>query len=336
MGNLAIREPAFRATTPSGLWVMAPPRVEGGEGGVVQDEARRLVVFPDAKALVRRAVNICPSEEQYYNLECNGLPVKIRVVSPKVTLRPLEETRTKEVIRELTPSVVGISVKGKDKTGWIGSGYAVSAEDMKLPGYVPKPETTLVKTNYHVANNASQIHIETFDGRVLTARVLVMDVKNDVALLEVDTGKTPIKTVSFATREEVEQGDTVLTFGQPLGLTHTVTKGIVSALRVMEGAETIQTDAPINPGNSGGPLVNMDGKVIGMNSFLIRDSEGLAFAHPEWVQNEALRRQYALIPAQKKAQKVGLQYPGDNGIVHYLALNVNAFGRSWESVAFSV
>ena len=340
MGNLAIREVTFRTTAPSGIGVAAPPRIADGEGGFVLNEARLPVFFPNADSLTRRASNICPSEEQHYDLECDGFPIKIRVIGPAVTLRPLEEIRTKEVIREITPSVVNVFVvgNGKDAQGkpeeWLGSGYAVDPADIRLPGYVRKPWTTLIKTNRHVANDASQIRVQTFDGRTLVATVLVMDEASDAALLEVSTGGTPIKTVQLANSEDVEQGDTVLAFGEPFGLSHTVTKGIVSAVRTENGDTEIQTDAAINPGNSGGPLVNMDGKVIGTNSFTIRGTQGIAFAHPEWIQNEALRRQYALTHPQK-TQKVGLQHPAD-GIVHYLALNVNAFGRSWESVDFSV
>ncbi|MBI5299887.1 MAG: trypsin-like peptidase domain-containing protein [Deltaproteobacteria bacterium] len=340
MGNLAIRLATFRDIAPSGSGIAAPPRIANGEGGFVHDEALPPTFALNADSLTRRASNICLSEEQHYDLECDGFPIKIRVVGPSVTLRPLEETRTKEVIREITPSVVNVFVvgNGKDAQGkpeeWLGSGYAVNAADLHLAGYVKKPWTTLIKTNRHVANDASQIRVQTFDGRTLVATVLVMDEASDSALLEVNTGGTPIKTVQLANPEEVEQGDTVLAFGEPFGFSHTVTKGIVSAVRTENGDTEIQTDAAINQGNSGGPLVNMDGKVIGMNSFTIRGAQGIAFAHPEWIQNEALRRQYALTHPQK-TQKVGLQYPGDD-IAHYLALNVNAFGRSWESVTFSV
>ena len=259
-------------------------------------------------ALMKQANKLCSATEKFYDIDCDGISVKTKIISQK-PLRPFEEVRTKEVIAQIKPTLVDFFVTTKkDAAGktkeWLGSGYAVAASQMALPGYQPKPGTSLVKTNWHVADGGEKvetIEAHTLDGRILTAHVLVIDPLTDVALLEVESGVTPIKVAEEEENpDHVEQGDTALAFGQPLGLSQSVTKGIVSAIRILEEEQVIQTDAAINPGNSGGPLVNMDGKVIGMNSFVLVDTEGMNFAHPTWVQNKALRNNYA---QQKKREQ---------------------------------
>lgn len=252
-------------------------------------ESRRiasLISPPDANAALNRlARKYC--EEQPWEVLCRGVPIDVKVRG-RWENRPLEETRTKEVIREVIPSVVSLFVSGKEGR-WLGSGFAVSPEDMNLQGYTPPPGTTLVMTNHHVANGAESIEVKTYDNQIFNARVLVMDERFDAALLEVATGEGEIPTVTTADPGAPEVGDTLLAFGQPYGLERTVTKGMLSGLRDLEGRFVIQTDAPINPGNSGGPLVNMDAEVIGMNSFTLEGAEGLGFAYPIADQIDALQ-----------------------------------------------
>ena len=142
-------------------------------------------------------------------------------------------------------------------------------------------------TNNHVSQNANSIQVVTEQNWKFTARVVGADAQIDVAVLQVDDfkGKT-VPRVVLGDSDKMEIGDWVVAIGNPLGLTHTVTAGIVSALgRSIPNPNTssrfrslIQTDAAINPGNSGGPLVNALGEVIGINTLIATNAEGLNFA----------------------------------------------------------
>ncbi len=149
-----------------------------------------------------------------------------------------------------------------------------------------------ILTNAHVVAGSSEVSIELQDGRRLRADVLGDDPANDVAVLEPETARG-LRAADLAAGAKPGVGDTVLAIGSPLGLSGTVTSGIVSALdrsvRLGEGGErrrALQTDASINPGNSGGPLVDADGRVIGINTAIATldqqrgGSIGIGFAIP--------------------------------------------------------
>jgi Do/DeqQ family serine protease len=143
-----------------------------------------------------------------------------------------------------------------------------------------------IVTNAHVVDNATEITVTLQDGRDLTATVVGSDVPSDVAVLKVPTERLTQVALGDSTRLEV--GDFVVAIGNPFGLQHTVTSGIVSGLGRSginpEGYEDfIQTDASINPGNSGGALVNLRGELIGINSAILSRSGGnigIGFAIP--------------------------------------------------------
>jgi len=171
-----------------------------------------------------------------------------------------------KIAAQALPSVVTIRVKGSDGQG-TGSGFVMNDQGHVL-------------TNNHVvagAANGGTIQVVLNDGRSLDARIVGRDASYDIAVLKVDgTGLTPLQ---FGSSSTVVVGDGVIAVGAPLGLDSTVTTGIVSALNrpvaAGGGDETsyinaIQTDAAINPGNSGGPLLDMNGKVIGVNSAIAR------------------------------------------------------------------
>ena len=145
----------------------------------------------------------------------------------------------------------------------LGSGFIISAD-----GYVV--------TNNHVIENADQIEIEFFDGRLMEATVVGTDPKTDIALLKVKA-KDKLKFVSFGDSNQSKVGDWVLAIGNPLGQGFSVSAGIISARgRALSGSydDFIQTDAAINRGNSGGPLFNMDGEVIGVNTAILSPNGG--------------------------------------------------------------
>lgn len=153
-----------------------------------------------------------------------------------------------------------------------GSGFILSGD-----GYVV--------TNAHVVNNATDIEIKLQDQREYTAELVGADTLTDIALLKVDAGDLP--SVTLGDSDDVKVGQWVLAIGAPFGFDYTATQGIVSAIARSLPSETyvpfIQTDVAVNPGNSGGPLLDADGKVIGVNSQIYSRSggyQGLSFAIP--------------------------------------------------------
>ncbi len=148
-------------------------------------------------------------------------------------------------------------------------------------------------TNHHVVANAQQIRVTLSNGQILTARLVGADATDDLAVIKVHASNLPAATFGDSSRLIV--GQTVLAIGNPLGITRTVTDGIVSALNrtVLEGQgstdsirNAVQTSAPINPGNSGGALIDLAGHVIGVPTLTAVDPEfnapaaGIGFAIP--------------------------------------------------------
>jgi Do/DeqQ family serine protease len=146
----------------------------------------------------------------------------------------------------------------------------------------------VVVTNHHVIAGGQQLRIVLADRREFPARVLLDDPRSDLAVLKIDVGVEHLPVLPIETRDDVQVGDLVLAIGDPFGVGQTVTNGIISGLaRTEVGASDsgfyIQTDAAINPGNSGGPLVDMDGNLIGLNTFIVSrsgSSSGVGFAIP--------------------------------------------------------
>ena len=133
------------------------------------------------------------------------------------------------------------------------------------------------------------------DVRSFPATILASDKDHDVSLLEIETGELAVKTIPLELdRGKISLGGDVLAFGQPLGLSQSVTRGMISGFERKEGngVPTIQTDAAINPGNSGGPMVNMAAMAIGTTSFKVAGAEGVAFAYFVGDQLTALRGQF--------------------------------------------
>jgi serine protease Do len=155
----------------------------------------------------------------------------------------------------------------------VGSGVVITKD-----GYI--------LTNNHVVDGAKQVKVTLTDGREFTAKVIGRDPKTDIAVVKIDADNLPI--VSLADSSKVKVGDVVLAVGNPFGVGQTVTEGIVSAkdrgnMGIEDYEDFIQTDAAINPGNSGGALVDIDGRLIGINTAILSDSggsQGVGFAVP--------------------------------------------------------
>jgi len=154
-----------------------------------------------------------------------------------------------------------------------GSGFVISQD-----GYIV--------TNNHVVEDMDEITIHFLDGDELDAEIVGRDPKTDIALLKVDPGHKSLTTIALGDSEKVRPGDWVVAIGNPFGLTHTVTAGIVSAkhrrdvMNRQSYEDFIQTDAAINPGNSGGPLIDLHGRVIGINSAIRSNANTIGFSIP--------------------------------------------------------
>ncbi len=140
-----------------------------------------------------------------------------------------------------------------------------------------------ILTNNHVVEGAAEIVVTASDKHEYKARVLGLDPKTDLAVIKIDA-KGPFKAALLGDSQATRVGEWVIAIGNPFGLSNTVTAGIVSAKGRIIGAgpydDFIQTDAPINPGNSGGPLFNMKGEVIGINTAILPNGQGIGFAIP--------------------------------------------------------
>jgi S1-C subfamily serine protease len=185
------------------------------------------------------------------------------------------------VVGQVAESVVHIqvqkpadNVRGRPREQGLvpasGSGFIISTDGF-------------VVTNNHVIEKAREIRVSLADGRTVAAELKGADPSTDIAVLKIDV--SGLKALSFADSESLQPGQIAIAIGNPLGLQHTVTAGVVSALgrtlRASNGRlidDIIQTDASLNPGNSGGPLVNSLGQVIGANTATIASAQGLCFA----------------------------------------------------------
>jgi serine protease Do len=151
-------------------------------------------------------------------------------------------------------------------------------------GFIMQSDGTIM-TNHHVVGSADEIRVKLGDGRSFPARLVGSDPRTDIAVIKIDGQNLPVAELGDSDRLAV--GDWVLAIGNPFGLEETVTAGIVSAKERMIGAgpydDFIQTDASINPGNSGGPLVDAEGRVVGVNNAIYSrtgGSIGIGFAIP--------------------------------------------------------
>ncbi len=161
------------------------------------------------------------------------------------------------------------------ETRSLGSGFIVKVEN----GWA------YILTNNHVVAKAKKIKVKLSDGSVYRAKVVGTDPKTDVALIKIKVGNKKVPTVELGDSSKIKVGEFVIAVGNPYGLNWTVTHGIISAkgrhgLGLNPIENFIQTDAAINPGNSGGPLCDIHGKVIGINTAIVRNAQGLGFAVP--------------------------------------------------------
>ena len=209
------------------------------------------------------------------------------------------------IVKRATPAVVNVYVRSRVRTAvspfandpffqrFFGrGGFGLPQERIQQSlgsGVIISPDGVIV-TNTHVVKGGTdtQIRVALFDKREFDAKIVAQDERTDLAVLKIEKGGNDFPFLQFADSDKLEVGDVVLAIGNPFGVGQTVTSGIISALARTEMAQSdtqvfLQTDAAINPGNSGGALVDMNGKLVGINTMIFSQSGGsvgIGFAIP--------------------------------------------------------
>jgi serine protease Do len=202
--------------------------------------------------------------------DVSSLVASIKNTVVKITVTPAEEqTKSTKGANDFFDKFFANappSPKPEPKAKGMGSGFIISSD-----GYI--------FTNNHVVEKADKITVELAGGREYDAEVKGKDPTTDIALIKIKPeGSLPV--VKFGDSERLQVGERVIAFGYPWGLEQTVSSGIVSAISAKGNLDFIQTDFSFYPGSSGGPLVNMEGKVIGINTAILTQTQGIGFAIP--------------------------------------------------------
>ena len=246
------------------------------------------------------------------------------------------ERRVSAVYRTASPAVVNITAeiqsydwfRGQVTQQGTGSGFVYDSQGR-------------IVTNYHVVEAADQLQVTFSDGEVRDARLVGADPSNDLAVLEVGAGANDPEPLALADSDALEVGRFVVAIGHPFGLDQTLTTGVVSGLgRIIESpdqgfiGEIIQTDAAINQGNSGGPLLDLEGRVVGVNSAIVSPtgtSAGIGYAIPaatlarvvpELIRNGRYPHPHLAISVQEVQprfaayfRRVGIPAPPEGGLM---------------------
>jgi len=222
-------------------------------GSMIEGKAPAVPVFPRELASYRDVVkNVLPA---VVSIEARrtSKPKQMRGQKPQI-----DEQQVPEEFRRFFKEMPGLGEgdNGAQPQLGFGSGFLVDPKGVIL-------------TNHHVVDGADQVEVQLKDGRKFLSKDIKVDAKTDLAIVRIEV-KEPLPALELGDSSAMEIGDRVLAVGAPFGLTGSVTAGIISAkgrsLNVNLYEDFLQTDAAINPGNSGGPLVNLEGKVIGINS----------------------------------------------------------------------
>ena len=224
--------------------------------------------------------------------------VSVNVVSAS-TKESLRRSAVVIAVEEVSPAVVNISTVVQERVGPI---FPFSRDDFFrdfFPDFFTREYTRTslgsgviidggkgyIITNHHVVDRATEIKVITSDQKEYKGQVLGSDPRSDLAVLQIDV-RRKLPEIRMGNSDDMMIGETVIAIGNPFGLSHTVTTGVVSALdRSVRTEERIyrhfiQTDASINPGNSGGPLLNIEGDLIGINTAVYQKAQGIGFAIP--------------------------------------------------------
>ena len=266
--------------------------------GYVKASASLLVLLFAAGLLVGGLLSFFITFQEMTNLSNEVESLKSQISELKnnqnITYQNIAIYQNATVLADIYAGVLDsvVLVQGTTSDGGVqGSGFVYALSDRNV-----------VITNFHVVYDTSSLSVTFSNGNGYSATVLGTDSYSDLALLSVDAPASEFKPVEIVSSSTLRVGDLVIAIGNPYGLVGSLTTGVVSALgrTIMEEdyasgfaiANIIQTSAPINPGNSGGPLLNAVGKVVGVTTAIVSDSQGLGFAIPS---NTILREISALI-----------------------------------------
>lgn len=207
---------------------------------------------------------------------------QIAVAQEKSSLR---HTATVLAIQRAEPAVVNIE-GNKPAASRAGTRSADAPQVNGMGAGVIIDLRGYILTNQHVVQDVTRIEVTLSDGSQYVGRLIARDGATDLALIKIDA-REPLPVIRCGTSSDLMRGEPVIAIGNPFGYHHTVTEGIISALHrnipvngAQEYPDLIQTDASINPGNSGGPLLNADGKMIGINAAVRIGAQGIGFAIP--------------------------------------------------------
>ncbi len=206
------------------------------------------------------------------------------------------------IVKAVSPSVVNISSQrlvpkaggdGLEGKGAFSEAPGMWSEKSLGSGVIVSPDGYII-TNNHVIADSDEITVTLLDKRTFEGKIIGTDPKSDIALLKIDASGLP--EITWGDSDSIEAGQFVLAIGNPFSLSHTITMGIISAVGranvgIADYEDFIQTDAPINPGNSGGPLVDVSGRVIGINTAIFSKSggfQGIGFAVPSNMAREIM------------------------------------------------
>ncbi len=252
----------------------------------LQTQTQELVKSPTDKAAPspKRVAQPVPTGQDAPPPNNAGAPAGVAARVPPISFAPLVEKANPSVVNIYTKIVVRERVRTLDPffpfaprkrlSESLGTGFIIDTNG-------------LILTNHHVIEKAAQIKVRTVDGREFNASVVGTDPPTDLAVIKIDDAPSMVP-MPMGDSDKARVGDWVVAIGNALGLSSTVTVGIISGkgrsqlpvggkLRYMD---FIQTDASINPGNSGGPLLNLSGEVIGINTLINREGQGIGFAIP--------------------------------------------------------
>jgi serine peptidase DegS len=242
---------------------LRPDLIRGAAGPPAPAPAPALAPAPAASAPATRG----PLRVSYAAAVQRAAPAVVNIYTARVVTERIDPSPLGELFGNVLPQYRQRIERS------LGSGVIVD-------------ESGHIVTNYHVIANAGAIRVQLADGRIAQPQVVGVDPDTDLAVLKIDLPNLPV--IGFGRSDDLRVGDVVLAIGDPLGLSQTVTHGIVSAtarghLGITTFEDFIQTDAPINFGNSGGALVDSTGALVGINTAIVAKSlgvEGIGFAIP--------------------------------------------------------
>jgi S1-C subfamily serine protease len=238
-------------------------------------------------------------------------PVDLTIAPETQAPMTQDEIETIDVYKRANQSVVNINTRG-----YVRDMFGVYPQEGSGSGVIVDAEQGLVITNYHVVENIDRdrvgnVAVTLSTGKTFASKVIGKDKENDIALLKLEDRPDDLVEIRFGDSSRLLVGQTVYAIGSPFGFSQTLTKGIISALerslqidaqRQLE--HVIQTDAAINPGNSGGPLLDSLGRMIGINTLIISNSQqssGIGFSIPANIVRDSLPLliKYGKVPRPK-------------------------------------